>query len=92
LVGDILREISVKTVEKIVEELCIKANKILPDDLSDRIGECKKCEKNVLASSILSDIEENLSAAKELDIPICQDTGMAVVFLEIGQDVHFNRR
>lgn len=76
-------------VRKAVGELCIRANKLLPNDLAEKIGECRKCETNKLAESVLGDIEANLDAAKELDIPICQDTGMAVVFLEIGQDVHF---
>lgn len=84
-----MREISVKRVSEAVERLCIRANKNLPSDLAADIAKCKSCERNVLAKSILSDIEENLDAAIELDIPICQDTGMAVVFLEIGQDVHF---
>lgn len=76
-------------VRKAVGELCIRANKILPDDLAEKIGKCRSCETNKLAESVLGDIEANLDAAKELDIPICQDTGMAVVFLDIGQDVHF---
>lgn len=84
-----LREINVNEVRKAVGELCIRANKLLPNDLAEKIGECRKCETNKLAESVLGDIEANLDAAKELDIPICQDTGMAVVFLEIGQDVHF---
>ncbi len=84
-----MREINVEIIRKTVEELCIKANKILPDDLVCRIGECRGCESNTLAQNVLGDIEENLDAAKELDIPICQDTGMAVIFIEIGQDVHF---
>ena len=84
-----LREINVNEVRKAVGELCIRANKILPDDLAEKIGKCRSCETNKLAESVLGDIEANLDAAKELDIPICQDTGMAVVFLDIGQDVHF---
>ena len=84
-----MREISVKCISEAVEKLCIKANKILPSDLAENIGRCKSCERNNLAKDILSDLEANLDAATELDIPICQDTGMAVVFLEIGQDVHF---
>ncbi|MCQ2484866.1 MAG: fumarate hydratase [Clostridia bacterium] len=84
-----MREVSVKKVEEIIETLCIKANKILPDDLAQTISMCKGCERNALAKGVIGDIEANLDAAKELDIPICQDTGMAVVFLEIGQDVHF---
>lgn len=85
----ILREIDVKNISETVAKLCIQANKILPDDLAKTICSCRRCEKNQLAASVLGDIEENLEAAKELDIPICQDTGMAVVFLDIGQDVHF---
>lgn len=84
-----MREISVKCISEAVEKLCIKANKILPSDLAENIGRCKSCERNNLAKDILSDLEANLDAAIDLDIPICQDTGMAVVFLEIGQDVHF---
>ena len=84
-----MREISVKCISEAVEKLCITANKILPSDLAENIGRCKPCERNNLAKDILSDLEANLDAAIELDIPICQDTGMAVVFLEIGQDVHF---
>lgn len=84
-----MREINVKTLSEVIEKLCIRANKILPDDLADVIGKCTACERNTLAKSIMNDIEENLDAAREIDVPICQDTGMAVVFLEIGQDVHF---
>lgn len=84
-----MRELSVNEIKNTVAELCIRANKLLPQDLAQTIGKCRKCEKNPLAQSVLGDIEDNLDAAKELDIPICQDTGMAVVFLEIGQDVHF---
>lgn len=84
-----MREIDVKTVAVQVEKLCIKANKILPEDLAMQISACRSCERNSLAKSILSDLENNLDAAKELNIPICQDTGMAVIFLEIGQDVYF---
>ena len=84
-----MREIDVNKISEAVAELCVKANKLLPDDLAETIGKCRNCERNNLAKSVLGDIEANLDAAKELDIPICQDTGMAVVFLEIGQDVHF---
>ncbi len=83
-----MRDVNVNLISEAVEKLCLKANKILPEDLVCNIGSCRECEKNALAKSILQDIEKNLEAAKELDIPICQDTGMAVVFLEIGQDVH----
>lgn len=85
-----MREISAEKITETVKELVIKANKILPDDLVNCIGCSKKEETNETAKSILSDLEANLDAAKELDIPICQDTGMAVIFIEVGQEVHIS--
>ncbi|MCR5485512.1 MAG: fumarate hydratase [Clostridiales bacterium] len=84
-----MREIDVGLVENTVRDLFIKANKILPDDLTGLI--CASCgvEIDPLPKSIMNDIRENLSAAETLDIPICQDTGMAVLFCEIGQDIRF---
>lgn len=84
-----INEINVKKIADTIEKLCINANKQLPSDLECCIENCAYREKDPLAKSILCDIKKNLNAAKEYDIPICQDTGMAVVFLEIGQDVHF---
>ncbi len=84
-----MRELSVNVVKKTVEELCINANKILPQDLVCKIQKCFNCESNSTAKSVLEDIIENIDAAKKMNIPVCQDTGMAVVFLKIGQDVHF---
>ena len=84
-----MREVSVKTVEDAVAQLCVTANKELPCDLCERLCAAKEIETDPVAKSVLADLELNLAAAKELDIPVCQDTGMAVVFLEIGQDVHF---
>lgn len=83
-----MREIKAVEIENAVEELVIKANKILPNDLAECIGCCRESETNETAKAILSDLQVNLDAAKELDIPICQDTGMAVIFAEIGQEVH----
>lgn len=84
-----MREISVKEITKEVSRLCIEANKFLSDSLVDCIDcGCNREEKE-LPKSIMQDLMRNLDAAKKLDIPICQDTGMAVVFVEIGQDVHF---
>ncbi len=83
-----MREISCEKISSAVAELCIKANKELPKCLANRIKECAKGEEAPLAKAVMSDIEENIKASKELDIPICQDTGMAVVFVELGQDVH----
>ena len=84
-----IREVEISLVTESVKILCETANKILPDSLKKEI--CKACnyETESLPKSIMNDIKENISAAKELDIPVCQDTGMAVIFLEIGQDVHF---
>lgn len=83
-----IREIDVKEIISTVEMLCIKANKKLPSDIECCIKNCKINEKDSLAKSILNDLEENIKAAQEYDLPICQDTGIAVVFLEIGQNVH----
>lgn len=84
-----VRDIDVSLIKEAVKRLCISANKVLPNSLEREI--CKSCsaETDCLAKSIMNDIKENISAAKELDIPVCQDTGMAVIFLEVGQDVHF---
>lgn len=83
-----MREISADLISETVKKLFIKANKILPDDLVECIGCCKAEECNDTAKSILDDLQNNIDAAKELDIPVCQDTGMAVLFAEIGQEVH----
>ncbi len=83
-----MREIEVGLIESTVRDLCISANKRLPQDLEERIEYCSGCETCDLPKSIMQSLRDNISAAKELDIPICQDTGMAVVFAEIGQDVH----
>ncbi len=83
-----MREIKTEIIEQAVRDLCIKANKQLPEDLEERIKVCAGCECGELPKSIMKSLEENLDAARALDIPICQDTGMAVVFAEIGQDVH----
>jgi len=83
-----MREINASKITDVISELCIKANKQLPADIENCLHHCAKCETNTLGKSVLCDLEKNLEAAKELDIPICQDTGLAVIFLEIGQDVH----
>ena len=84
-----MREINVELVEQAVRDMCIKANKVLPADLEERICRCAECESGELPRSIMETLMANMQAARELDIPVCQDTGMAVVFAEIGQDVHF---
>ncbi len=83
-----MREIDAAVIEQAVRDMCILANKQLPHDLEKRIEYCAGCECDELPANIMKTLTDNLAAAKELDIPICQDTGMAVVFAEIGQDVH----
>lgn len=83
-----MREISCQEITSAVKELCISTNKILPDDLVSCISCGYENEEKDLPKSVMSDLLENLKCAKELSLPICQDTGMAVVFAEIGQDVH----
>ncbi len=83
-----MREINVKLIENTVAQLCIKANKTLPSDLAELISAGTAQESTTLAKSVMNDLERNLSAAEQLDIPICQDCGMAVVFVQLGQDVH----
>lgn len=85
-----MRDVDVSLVTKAVRDLCIQANKQLPEDLAACIGCAGKAETNETAKSILKDLKDNLTAARELDIPICQDTGMAVIFAEIGQEVHLS--
>lgn len=84
-----MKEINVALVRDAVAELCIEANKSLPSDIVSIIQKAQNTETNPLAKEILNDICKNCSLAGEYDIPVCQDTGMAVVFLKIGQDVHF---
>ena len=84
-----IREISVKTVAEAVCELCIQANHFLSPDMRNALARAAGQETSPLASRILGQLEENLQIAAEESIPICQDTGMAVVFLKIGQDVPF---
>lgn len=83
-----MREVNVSKITDAVEELCIKANKLLPLCIENAISTSKNTETNNLAKSVLSDLEKNIEVAKQYDIPVCQDTGMAVVFIELGQDVH----
>lgn len=83
-----MREIKSEQITEIIAKLCIEANKVLPDSLVNCIFCGYKNEEKDLPKNIMGDLLLNLDCAKELDIPICQDTGMAVVFAEVGQDVH----
>ena len=84
-----MREIPVSRITDAVERLCIEANTHLPDDVKRAIEACRACEDGEIAVGVLNNIMENYQIADRECVPICQDTGMAVVFMEIGQDVHF---
>ena len=83
-----MRTIKAEEITQVVRNLCIEANCHLPSDIKDAIAGCKACEPFEIARNILDRIEENYQIADEDNVPICQDTGLACVFLEIGQDVH----
>ena len=84
-----INELSCFKITQAVKDLCIRANKKLPDDIVKKISNAIKGEGCALAQSVLKDLEKNIEVAEQYNLPVCQDTGMAVVFLEIGQDVHF---
>ncbi len=82
-----MREINVEVLTKIIEELCIDANYNLPSDVKGALQEAVKKEASPLGREILLDILKNAEIAEQDQVPICQDTGLAVIFLELGQDV-----
>lgn len=83
-----MREIKASTITDVIERLCKEANQVLPQDIKDAISTCRSQEDGDIACGILDNIIENYQIAENEQVPICQDTGMACVFLEIGQDVH----
>ena len=84
-----MREINVDIITENIKEMCIEANHFLSDDMKEALNCAKMKEKSPLGEQILSQLQENLKIAGEEMIPICQDTGMAVIFMEIGQEVYF---
>lgn len=84
-----LREIPVSEITEQIRDMCIQANHVLSPDMKDALTKAMDKEENPLAGNILAQLQENMKIAEEEMIPICQDTGMAVVFLEVGQDIHF---
>ena len=83
-----MREIPREAVVEAVKALCIEANRMLPADLKERLCGACRAEESPLGREVLSDIVRNYETAEALSIPVCQDTGMAVVFAELGEDAH----
>lgn len=83
-----MRTVNVCEITKIVEELCIKSNYFLPCDIREAFFKGREKEKSPLGKKIFDEMIENCDIAAKEQMPICQDTGFAVVFAEIGQDVH----
>ena len=84
-----MKEIQTSLLIEKIAEMCISINHDLSDDMKCALSDAKRREESPIGQKVLGQLEENLSIAKEKMIPICQDTGMAVVFLEAGQEVHF---
>ena len=84
-----IRNIHTDKIIQTIKEMCIEANHFLSSDMKDALSKTVETEKSELGKKILNQLEENLDIASSEMIPICQDTGMAVFFIEVGQDVHF---
>lgn len=84
-----IRTIATEEITKNIREMCIEANHYLSKDMEQALKDAADTEQAELGQKILCQLQENLAIAREDMIPICQDTGMAVIFIEIGQDVHF---
>ena len=84
-----IREIDTTVITENIKEMCIEANHFLSKDMDEILKEATEKETSMLGKKILDQLQENLKIAGEEMIPICQDTGMAVFFVEVGQDVHF---
>lgn len=84
-----MRTIRVSDITKNIKEMCIEANHFLTQDMKEALENAAQAEESCLGKQILNQLQENLAIAGEDMIPICQDTGMTVVFMEIGQEVHF---
>src|SRR4030042_5585485 len=83
-----MREINVKLITEKVRGLCIKANTDLGEDVLQAFDRAMEKEESSLGIEILKELKENARIAKKESVPLCQDTGFAVVFVELGQDVH----
>ena len=85
-----IRTVNTDDIVKNIKEMCIEANHYLSKDMDKAMKDATASEKSELGRKILNQLQENLKIADEEMIPICQDTGLAVIFLEVGQDVHFD--
>ncbi|ARP50707.1 MULTISPECIES: fumarate hydratase [Caproicibacterium] len=83
-----MRELNAQCITDTIAELCVKANRSLPTDLESCIREKGQEESSPIGKAVFQDLCDNMEAARRLSIPVCQDTGMAVVFAEVGQEVH----
>lgn len=83
-----MRTVHTDQITEAIKEMCIEANLVLSKDVESRLCGAKEKETSELGQKILSQLEENMKIAKDENIPICQDTGMAIVFLELGQEVY----
>lgn len=84
-----MRELDVKVITENIKEMCIEATHFLTEDMKNVLDDSVIKEESPLGKQILQQLQENLQIAGDEMIPICQDTGMAVVFIKVGQDVHF---
>lgn len=84
-----MREINLSVITENIKEMCIEANHYLTDDMKRVFNQAVEEEESPLGKQVLGQLKENLAIAGEDMIPICQDTGMAVIFIKVGQDVHF---
>ncbi len=84
-----MRTIQTEDITRNIKEMCIEANHFLTPDMDEALKNAVSTEKSKLGQQILNQLQDNLKIAGDDMIPICQDTGMAVIFMEIGQDVHF---
>lgn len=84
-----MRRILVSEITKNIKEMCVEANVLLPSDMQEALSAAKEKEEAPLGRQIFDQLQENLHIAASEQIPICQDTGMAVVFVKVGQEVHF---
>ena len=84
-----IRTIQAEEITRNIKEMCIQANHFLSEDMDIAMKKAVETEEAPLGKQILTQLQENLKIAGEDMIPICQDTGMAVVFIKVGQEVHF---